>query len=239
MDLKESALLGEDAAHHWYYRSKAAAMVRYLGQGRPRRVLDVGAGSGFFTRYLLDRGLVDSGVCVDTGYASDREERVGGRMLSFRRSIERDDADLVLLMDVLEHVDDDVELLASYVTKVSPYATFLVTVPAHQWLWSEHDVFLEHRRRYDIAMLEQVMARAQLRVVKSNYYFGLVLPIAVAVRLAGRFATSTNAAPRSQLVRHGRMTNFLLGALCRVELPLIRVNRVAGLTIFCLARRSG
>lgn len=239
MDLKESALAGRDAAAHWYYRSKAAAMMRALGETPARSILDVGAGSGFFARYLLERGAAHRALCVDIGYADERDESVCGRTLSFRRSFERSDADLVLLMDVLEHVDDDVGLLSSVVARASsPDARFLLTVPAHQWLWSAHDVFLGHRRRYTLRMLDHVVQRAGLRVVNSHYGFGLVLPVAMATRWWQRVTARPDTVPRSQLVRHGRCVDWTLGHVCAAELPLMQFNRFAGLSVFCLAARA-
>jgi trans-aconitate methyltransferase len=234
MDLKESALLGDAAAEHWYYRSKALAIRAYLGDRRIRRILDIGAGSGFFTRYLLEHSSAASGMCVDTGYEADRDEQWSGKAVSFRRSCDVDDADLVLFMDVLEHVDDDSGLLASYAAKVPPGATFLVTVPAFQWLWSSHDVFLEHRRRYHVAQLEATVARAGLQVVRCSYYFGFVLPIAAALRLAERLAGG-NKTPRSQLALHSRPVDQMLRLLCRAEIRLLNRNRLGGLSVFCLA----
>jgi 2-polyprenyl-3-methyl-5-hydroxy-6-metoxy-1,4-benzoquinol methylase len=142
MDLKESAVLGDSAGRHWYYRSKAAAMCRYMGKFEPKSVLDVGAGSGFFTKYLLQHKPIATGMYVDTGYLFDWEEQCAGKTLQFRRLCSGVSADLVLLMDVLEHVDDDSALLVECASKVPTGARFLITVPAFEWLWSDHDVFL-------------------------------------------------------------------------------------------------
>jgi len=238
MDLKEAALLGDSAADHWYYRSKAAAILHYLRGRNPRRILDVGAGSGFFTKYLLEHSSAESAVCVDTGYAADREERFCDKPLAYRRTIEKDPADLVLFMDVLEHVEDDTGLLVSYAERVAPGATFLITVPAFQWMWSEHDVFLEHRRRYTIRQLENAIARAGLDVVRSSYYFGFVFPIAAALRIGGRMFKRQDAEPKSQLSRQGWAANAVLNGLCKAELPLVPWNRLAGLSVLCLAARA-
>ena len=67
MDLKEEDILGGDIGRHWYYRAKAAALHRMVAGLRPQRLLDVGAGSGFFSRHLLSRGA-QSALCVDIGY---------------------------------------------------------------------------------------------------------------------------------------------------------------------------
>jgi len=151
----------------------------------------------------------------------------------YRRDCGATDCDLVLMMDVLEHVDDDSGLVRLYASKVPSGAHFLVTVPAFRFLWSGHDVFLEHKRRYTLGEIEAAMRDAGLEVVKSAYYFGLVFPLAAAVRLA----TRDDAQPRSSLRKHGALTNTVLAALCRAELPLFPLNRLAGLSAFVLARK--
>ena len=65
----------------------------------------------------------------------------------------------MLLMDVIEHIEDDVGLVGEYVNKVAPGTQFIATVPAFMWLWSGHDVFLEHVRRYTLPRIEQFFRR--------------------------------------------------------------------------------
>ncbi len=195
MDLKEEGLLGDAVATHWYYQSKAQALAACLPKGEELRILDVGAGSGFFSRWLLERGLATEATCVDTGYTEDRDETVQGRPLAFRKSIEASDANIVLMMDVLEHVADDVGLLASYLDKLPASATVLITVPAFQFLWSAHDVFLEHYRRYTVASLAKTVRTAGAVPTHLHYYFGAIFPLAVAVRMTRR----AGAADRSDM----------------------------------------
>jgi hypothetical protein len=225
------------AESHWYYRIKAAAVSYYTRSLPIDGILDIGAGSGFFTRYLLQRTPAAVGTCVDTGYPCDWDEVICGKPLHFRRTCAEVDANLVLFMDVLEQVDDDSGLLAQYAAKVPSDARFLITVPALEWLWSEHDVFLEHRRRYRIEDLVMAVAKAGLTVLHSSYFFGLVLPLAAATRLPGRLRRQRPRPARSQLRKHGRLTNTALSALCRLELPILRFNRLGGLSVFCLASK--
>ena len=233
MDLKEEDILGAGIGSHWYYHSKAAALRRAVGSFAPKRLLDVGAGSGFFSRHLLERTQAESALCVDIGYAADRDDRVAGKPVLYRRDTGPTDCDLVLMMDVLEHVDDDRGLVRHYADKVPGGAHFLVTVPAFEFLWSGHDVFLEHKRRYTLPEIETAMRDAGLEIVRGSYYFGLVFPLAAAVRLADRNTTE----PRSSLKKQGALTNALLTAICAAELPLFSVNRLAGLSCFVLARK--
>ncbi|WP_053214416.1 bifunctional 2-polyprenyl-6-hydroxyphenol methylase/3-demethylubiquinol 3-O-methyltransferase UbiG [Pseudomonas sp. Q12-87] len=235
MDLKETDILGPDIDRHWYYRSKARAMLHMLKGTSARTLLDVGAGSGFFSHHLLTHTDTAQAWCVDISYPADSDASTAGKPVRYRRAIDALDADLVLLMDVLEHVDDDVGLLKMYVDKVPSGSRFLITVPAFQFLWSGHDDFLEHKRRYTLGQLERVVAQAGLQVQQGAYYFGLVFPIAAALRLLPRARSEVPA--KSQLSRHSPLVNGVLKSLCSLERPFMGANRIAGLTVFCLAQK--
>ena len=219
MDLKETDILGDDIASHWYYQSKAKAMTRMLSGVQPSIILDVGAGSGFFSRKLLADSSVKEAWCVDISYEEDSDAVEAGKPVHFRRSVDSVNADLVLLMDVLEHVDDDVGLLQHYMEKVPSGTRFLISVPAFQFLWSGHDVFLEHKRRYRLKQMEDVVKRAGLTVKHSAYYFGAVFPIATTIRLVSNWVHKEQQKARSQLSMHHPLVNGTLAAMSAAELP--------------------
>ncbi len=201
----------------------------------PSRILDIGAGSGFFARYLLANTAASEAWCVDTGYTEDWSTIELGKPVHFQRSISASSADLVLLMDVLEHVDDDMGLLREYSSRIPRNASVLISVPAFQALWSEHDEFLDHKRRYTLRGLEQLVEKSGLTVSHGAYFFGFVLPAAAASRLSTRFRRMRKNQPQSQLARHSRLVNESLAHICAVELKVMRLNRLGGLTAFCLA----
>ena len=70
--------------------------------------------------------------------------------------------DFAVCLDVIEHIDDDLRALRELHRVVRPGGTLLVTVPAYQWLWSEHDVINHHKRRYTRKTLSAVAARGRL-----------------------------------------------------------------------------
>jgi 2-polyprenyl-3-methyl-5-hydroxy-6-metoxy-1,4-benzoquinol methylase len=225
MDLKEEEVLGDAIHDHWYYRAKARLLAASVGEADT--VLDVGAGSGFFSRWLLRSGRARKAICVDPNYECDRDETEAGRPIMFRRSIEASDADLVLMMDVLEHVDDDRGLLASYLALARPGAKCFITVPAFQSLWSAHDVFLEHKRRYALPQLERTVRDAGAQVVRSHYYYGAVLPLAAGMRWMRRNSEAT----QSDLKRHSAVANAVLSQICRMEQAVMRWNKLGGLSV--------
>ncbi|WP_345754844.1 class I SAM-dependent methyltransferase [Citrobacter braakii] len=237
MDLKEIDILGSNIGKHWYYKSKANAMTRLISGASPSTILDIGAGSGFFSKKLLSETAAKEVWCVDISYKADSDALEAGKPIHYRKSIDKVDADLVLLMDVLEHVDDDVGLLKEYIAKVPSGARFLISVPAFQFLWSGHDIFLEHKRRYRLTQLEDVVRQSGLTVNHGAYFFGAVFPIASTIRLASNLVQRDHSKAHSQLSNHHPLVNAVLTAMCSAEMPFFSSNRLAGLTVFCVAEK--
>lgn len=234
MDLKEEDILREDVATHWYYKAKAAAVLRTVNGTAVRSVLDVGAGSGFFSRQILAKTSARTGTCVDTNYLAENDLYVGAKPLHMRRNITSSNADLVLMMDVIEHVADDTALIAHYAALSPPGTRFLVTVPAFMWLWSSHDVFLEHYRRYNVGHLREVLSKAGLQVRSAHYFFGGVLPAVVAVRWLNRVRRRP---AQSDMRKEHPLVNALLYALCLAETYLMKINRLGGTSIIAVATK--
>lgn len=237
MDLKESNILGDEVDQHWYYQSKAKAVQKMLKQVTPKSILDVGAGSGYFSKYLLTHSSANKAWCIDISYTEESDVILKNtKNIHYRQSIDSSDADLVILMDVLEHVDNDVQLLREYIAKVQSGAYFLISVPAFQLLWSEHDIYLEHKRRYTLNEIEKTASDAGLKIIQGSYYFGAIFPIAASIRLLAKFMPAKKE-PTSQLKPHNPIVNQLLLGASSLELPIFKYNRLAGLSAFCLAQK--
>ena len=232
MDIKEEEILGDDIYRHWYYVSKGRALRAFLGGIRANEILDVGAGSGVFSKCLLDGGIAQGAICVDPHYKEERAAGHSGKPLAFLRAVKSVPQNLVLMMDVLEHVDDDVALLKQYRPQKSGYV--LITVPAFQFLWSGHDEFLEHKRRYSRWMLEDAVAQAGLEIVRLRFFFGLLFPAIAVLRLLGKMCGKQ---AQSDLKPAPAWLNKLLIGIHDLErTSLFPLNKLAGLSIFCLCR---
>lgn len=236
MDIKEEDILGESIHDHWYYVAKGRALKAAIKGLEKTDMLDVGAGSGIFSKILQDDGW-GTATLVDPAYPDDHDEDWHGKTLQFRRSIEKNDAKLIMMMDVLEHVPDDAALLREYAEKSEPGTYVLITVPAFQWLFSAHDLFLEHYRRYTRNDVNDMVERAGLDVVHSSYFFGFIFPLAVIVRLIEKIKLGKGKMqPKSSLKKHSAPVNAILKFICALELPFLKLNKLAGLSVFCLAR---
>lgn len=86
--------------------------------------------------------------------------------------------DLVISMDMWEHVDDDAAVAAETARVLRPGGRVLVAVPCSMKLWSGHDVALGHLRRYEKADLVAVMEGAGLDVVDVRSWNVLLRPVA-------------------------------------------------------------
>lgn len=239
MDVKEEEILGNKVAEHWYYRAKGDATLKLLSDVPVNCIADVGAGSGYFSKLLLERGIGQEAICIDPAYECETEQTVNGRNLRFTPEPEISAADLVLMMDVLEHVDDDAALLKQYSHLLSKNGHLLVTVPAFNWLWSGHDEFLEHRRRYTRSNLSKILEKSGFDVLTSKYYYLSLLPIIVPIRVMDRLRLKLRSKPpKSSLKQHAKWINSLLTSVMVIERRLLfPFNNLAGLTVFCLAKK--
>ena len=240
MDIKEEDILGDKIYDHWYYVAKGRAMRQFLGDIQVPEVLDVGAGSGIFSRQLMDAGFCDGAICVDPNYAEEKSEVYNDKPIRFVRSLAEKSPELVLMMDVLEHVQDDLALLRAYTDNMESGGHAFITVPAFQFMWSGHDVFLEHYRRYRISMLEDLLSKADMTPVKSRYFFGSLFPAIAAIRLFRKALLERGSVTaQSDLKLYPDWLNNALIAVHDVERhTLFGLNRLFGLSVFCLARKN-
>ena len=101
--------------------------------------------------------------------------------------------DLIGAFDVIEHIEDDGAALASIATKLKPGGKFVMAVPAHQWMWSAHDVVNHHKRRYSKRALKALIDGSPLRLEKIGYFNSLLFPLAVAQRAVSKMRDKENA----------------------------------------------
>lgn len=241
MDLKEEHILGDYIQGHWYYVSKGRALRAFLSNITADEVLDIGAGSGIFSRQLLDYDIVKRATCVDPNYEKEKSEEQNGKPIQFVKTIEKTTQNLVLMMDVLEHVPDDVALLKQYTDSLNKGGKVVITVPAFQFMWSGHDVFLEHHRRYTIETIEMCVKNAGLTPVKSRYFFSPLFPAVAAVRLVKKALIKNGALEaKSELKLYPKWLNRALIGVHDIERrSLFKINKVFGLSVFCLCEKSG
>jgi SAM-dependent methyltransferase len=95
--------------------------------------------------------------------------------------------------DVIEHIKDDAAALASIAERLKPGGKLVMTVPAHQWMWSAHDDLNHHERRYSRRRLKQLVEASPLRLEKIGYFNSFLVPLAVAERVATKLRRKESA----------------------------------------------
>lgn len=96
--------------------------------------------------------------------------------------------DLIVMLDVLEHIDDDVEALLGLRRHLGEGGRLLLTVPAFAALWSHHDVIAHHRRRYSLSSLQRTLQSAGFAVEYATYFNSLLFPLVYLAKKAGNFS---------------------------------------------------
>jgi trans-aconitate methyltransferase len=156
--------------------------------GADARVLDIGCGDLFFSSTLAQRLNGGRIIAVDTALSQEALPGINNKYSSSNIQIFQNlddashsfqEAGVVFLLDVLEHIPDDANFLEGL--RQYPFITdntvLIITTPAFQSLFSSHDTFLDHYRRYSSSSLSSVLKKSGFRVLNKGYFFFSLLPI--------------------------------------------------------------
>ncbi len=181
-----------DGAHWWFVGRRkiiAGLIERYAPARRPLRILEVGCGTGSNIALLQGYGTVDAIEPDDAARAlSTRRTGIAVKGGYLPDGVALDDGayDLIVLLDVLEHIPGDRAALGGLATKLAPGGRLLLTVPAAPWMWSAHDVAHHHHRRYTTRSLRETVEAGGFRLIRQSHFNTVLFPLIAAVRLAGR-----------------------------------------------------
>lgn len=186
------AMAAQDHKHWWYVARRDVLrdlIARRIPLPANARILEIGCGTGHNLAMLATFGAVE-GVEIDEASRTIANTRFGGTVGDARLpaldGIAEATFDLVALLDVLEHVEDDVAALRSIARRLRPGGRILITVPQYQWMWSGHDVANHHHRRYGKNDLRAAIAEAGLTLDLLTDFNSLLFPLAAVSRLAAK-----------------------------------------------------
>jgi SAM-dependent methyltransferase len=191
MDRAVYQRMAEHEGEHWWFSARRQILETLIGRllgGRPApRLLEIGCGTGGNLPMLQGFGAVEAvEYDAEARAVAERKSgiRIGACALPDRLDVTDRSFDLVLLLDVLEHVEDDVGALRAARSKLTAEGRLLITVPALPWLWSAHDNAHQHFRRYTRTTLRRSARSAGLNVLACGYFNTLLFPLIAGTRLA-------------------------------------------------------
>ena len=230
MNPEYAARYGNLESWHWWFRGRqrilADLLERELVEEADRRILAVGAGPAEGLAWLAPyagRGGAVIGLDLDPIHA-----RIAGPGLLHivgdmaAAPLRSRSVDVVLALDVLEHIDDDAAALSEVARLVRPGGLLVVAVPALPSLWGAQDEINHHWRRYTRATLADAFARARLPSPRLTYFNTILLPVVAAVRLARRAAGLGGRVRTDFDDNRPGVVNDLLAALFASERHAIR-----------------
>lgn len=248
MNLEEYGQMYQLESTHWYFVGKVKLIERIVrqnvGVSPELRFLDVGCGTGNILQMLSRHG---SAVGLDISHEALHFCRM--------RSLDKlclaqpdsflpftdESFDVVSAFDMLEHVDEDWKLLLEIKRVCRKGGKILLTVPAHPFLWSEHDVALHHRRRYTKASFRSLIGKANLHIVRFSYANSFLFPVAVAYRTLRKVLKHDTGQVQSEFfVNLPRLLNRLLLSIFVCEGGILsRLNLPMGLSLLTVCEKKG
>lgn len=249
----ETFLFDRFAEHedrHWWFRGRRDVLVSVLDrflprapEGGPRRLLDVGAGTGFMMEAMRRFGEVE-GLETSPDARRHLKARLGKEVTLYEEPLpeglphgKRYDA--ITAFDVIEHIEDPAPSLRAIASALVPGGVFVCTVPAFQFLWSSHDDVNHHFRRYTRRQLVDELQRAGLRVEFSSYFNSWLFAPVAAVRLLQKVIPERGGSGSDMDVPPAAPINFALERLFASERFLVpRVSLPFGVSLLAIARKS-
>ena len=212
-----------------------AEIARRAPAGGYGAILDVGCGDGLFFPKLAKYGSVE-GVEEDSSTLSEEAERYGRIWRQpFDAAFQPGRSfGLVTMLDVVEHVVDDAACMARAAALLAPGGLLVATVPAFQALWTAHDAWNHHHRRYARGAFVKLVAGAGLAVLASRYFFHWPAPLKLLVRAKEALAGTKPEMARTPPAPVNRALYWLsrleAATLGRLDLPF-------GSSVIVVARR--
>jgi len=230
---------------YWWFvarRHLVGLVLRRFVPGERGLVVDVGCGTGGVLPLLQTRGQVLALDRAPESLAFCRSRQPGQWLVQADANhlpLPEGSVELLTALDLLEHLDDDAGALAGFARVLRPGGCLLVTVPAYQSLWSEHDAALDHRRRYHRRQLVAMLRAAGLEPVLCSYTIAALLaPIYLARLLLRALGKENLRQPKTALhVLPGPLNRLFTWSVMLESWLLVRCPLPFGVSLVCLARK--
>tara|TARA_Y100000590_G_scaffold423773_1_gene529981 strand:+ start:414 stop:1154 length:741 start_codon:yes stop_codon:yes gene_type:complete len=228
---------------HWWFVARRKIIQRAINNlDLPRniRILDAGCGNGDNLSLLSTFGDLVAFEKNEYALKTAKSKKIGeiykAELPDKLPNAIKTNFDLIVLLDVLEHIDDDSKSLTTVRKLMNNKGIILITVPAFQWLWSEHDVIHHHKRRYSKSELREKLDSSGFRIKYISYFNTLLFPFALVERIGQKIFSPSN--PEILELPNNKI-NFLLEKIFSLE--TIFMNKISlpfGLSLVAIAEKK-
>jgi ubiquinone/menaquinone biosynthesis C-methylase UbiE len=176
---------------HWWWEGRKEILKQFIGKSRPKKILDVGCGTGETLSFLQDTYPNTQLFGIDSSNKAISFSKKRGHKNIFKASalnLPFDDNyfDIVLFLDVLEHIGNDAKAISEAKRVLKKNGRIICTNPALKFIWSEHDSNQGHKRRYSKKDVVNLAKNSNLKVEKTAYFNFLLSPAIILIRLLSR-----------------------------------------------------
>ncbi|HVD64650.1 MAG TPA: class I SAM-dependent methyltransferase [Lapillicoccus sp.] len=216
---------------HWWYRERRHLLAKALAGVTPGPALDIGAAGGGNTRVLRDLGWTPVAMEYGPDGAEVAHERGLAAVRADARYLPLADGSLTLVVafDILEHIEEDDLAVAEIRRVLRPDGTLLIAVPADPRLWSDHDVAVDHVRRYTRESLSEVLQRGGFEIARMTSWNVLLRPVVAMRRKKSSGSDLDDLHP---------VVNTALTAIITAE-RYLPVKQLPGVSLLVTAHPSG
>lgn len=228
---------------HWWFvarRKIIASIIDGLSLGSDSKIMDAGCGNGDNLEFLSKYGELVAIEREDNALERAKSRQIGkvvkGELPdNFPSDINKEN-DLIVLLDVLEHIDDDEKSLSMLKNWAKNNARLLITVPAYQFLWTRHDELHHHKRRYTVGQLKKIIENNGWKVNYISYFNSFLFPLALMVRLKDKVFPPSKI---DGLNMPNRYINLLFEKIFSLEASALgRFSFPFGLSIIVVAEKA-
>jgi len=245
MEKKEYSRIAKREDFYFWHVGRREILKEALERSLPEdrrnlEILDIGCGPGGNITMLSDFGRV-------TGLDNAQEALAFAKTRGFERLLEADATkiplpstsfDLISSLDMLEHISDDEKVISEAFRLLKQGGTFLVTAPAHPWLWSSHDEALHHVRRYTRGEITSKLKKAGFLVVEQSHFVMAAVPMNLLRKLYDKIFSGGKKTIDTYDVEFSPAVNALLLFILRCEKKLMRsISLPFGSSLLVVAKK--
>lgn len=231
-----------ESDHPWFVAKRqflSLILDKYSSSVNRLKVLDVGCGTGAVMQFLIKKNFETHGIDP----SEEALKYCAFKGLSVKKSsaeeidFPENSFDIVFALDVLEHLENP-ELAVEEIRRVlKKNGVFIMTVPAHQWLWSYHDEALHHQKRYNKKDIINLLDK-KFEIVKISWIHGFILLPAIILRFFKRFQKNKDNGSDVKPVSY--ISKFIMSGVYFVEINLFKFfgKLPFGLSLLAVAKKK-